>query len=34
LTSWLIWLKLGNLLALLWLRATVIRRFYPASKLF
>lgn len=34
LSSWLIWLKLVNLLALLKLRAAVIRRFYPASKLY
>ena len=34
LTSWLIWLKLVNLIALVWLRAIVIRRFYPQSKLY
>ena len=34
LTSWLIWLKLANLIALIWLRAIVIRRFYPGSKLY
>lgn len=34
LTSWLIWLKLVNLLLLLWARTSVIRRFYPASKLY
>jgi len=34
LSSWLIWAKLANLILLLWLRATVIRRFYPTSKLF
>jgi hypothetical protein len=34
LNSWLIWLKLANLILLLWLRAMVIRRFYPESKLF
>jgi len=34
LTSWLIWLKLANLIGLIWLRAVVIRRFYPTSKLF
>jgi hypothetical protein len=33
LTSWLIWLKLANLILLAWLRATVIRTFYPQSKL-
>jgi len=34
LTSWLIWLKLANLIVLLVLRRRVIRRYYPASKLF
>jgi len=34
LDSWLIWVKLVNLILLLWLRAVVIRRFYPASKLY
>lgn len=34
LTSWLIWLKLVNLIALIWIRAIVIRRFYPQSKLY
>ncbi len=34
LQSWLIWVKLVNLGLLLWLRAIVIRRFYPESKLF
>jgi len=34
LQSWLIWLKAANLLALLWLRALVIRRYYPGSKLY
>jgi len=34
LESWLIWLKLANLLALIWLRAVVIQRYYPASKLY
>ena len=34
LQSWLIWLKLANLLALLWLRAFVIKRYYPESKLY
>ncbi len=34
LSTWLIGLKLVNLLALLKLRAAVIRRFYPASKLY
>ncbi len=34
LQSWLIWLKLANLLLLVKLRLTVIRRYYPTSKLF
>jgi hypothetical protein len=34
LQSWLIWLKAANLLVLLWLRALVIRRYYPGSKLY
>lgn len=34
LESWLIWVKLINLIALLMLRAEVIRRFYPESKLY
>jgi hypothetical protein len=34
LNSWLIWLKLLNLIVLLKLRAIVIRRYYPASKLY
>ena len=34
LDSWLIWLKAGNLLILLWLRSLVIKRFYPESKLY
>ena len=34
LQSWLIWLKAANLLALLWLRARVIGRYYPESKLY
>lgn len=34
LQSWLIWIKLANLIALFWLRATVIRRFYPERKLY
>lgn len=34
LTSWLIWLKLVNLIALWRLRATVIARLYPESKLY
>lgn len=34
LQSWLIWLKLLNLIALIWIRREVIRRFYPTSKLY
>lgn len=34
LQSWLIWLKAVNLLILFWLRALVIRRYYPESKLY
>lgn len=34
LQSWLLWLKLVNLVVLLWLRGIVMRRFYPESKLY
>jgi hypothetical protein len=34
LDSWLIWVKLVNLIVLLMLRATVIRRYYPTSQLY
>jgi hypothetical protein len=34
LQSWLIWVKAANLLALLWLRSLVIRRYYRESKLY
>ena len=34
LQSWLIWVKAANLLILLWLRSTVIKRFYPRSRLY
>ncbi len=34
LTSWLVWAKLANLIALVRLRAEVIRRHYPASKVY
>jgi hypothetical protein len=34
LESWLVWVKLGNLVALIWLRAIVIKRWYPESRLF
>jgi hypothetical protein len=30
----LLWVKLGNLVVLLWLRAVVMRRLYPQSKLY
>lgn len=33
-SSWLIWLKLVNLAGLLWLRHTVMTRFYPAAKVY
>lgn len=31
--SWLLWIKGVNLAVLVWLRRTVIRRFYPTRKL-
>lgn len=34
LQSWLLWIKLANLIALVRLRQIVIRRFYPESKTF
>ena len=34
LQSWLILLKTANLVVLIWLRAIVIKSFYPGSKLF
>ena len=34
LESWLLWLKLVNLVVLLKFRAMVIRRYYPESKLY
>jgi hypothetical protein len=34
LESWLLLFKGINLVALLWLRHTVIRRWYPASKVY
>lgn len=34
LQTWLIWLKLVNLIALWWLRKRVMRDYYPDSKLF
>ncbi|HUG90359.1 MAG TPA: hypothetical protein VML55_05980 [Planctomycetaceae bacterium] len=32
--SWLIWLKLVNLIVLLWIRRFVIRRYYPGSRIY
>jgi hypothetical protein len=32
--SWLIWLKLANLIVLLWIRRVVIRRYYPRNRLY
>lgn len=34
LQSWLIWVKLINLIVLLWLRKRVIKTLYPDSKLY
>jgi hypothetical protein len=34
LTSWLIWVKLANLILLARVRSVVIRRYYPSSKLY
>ncbi len=34
LNSWLIWLKLANLVFLFRLRSLVIKRYYPSSKLY
>ena len=34
LASWLVWLKLVNLIGLILLRRVVMKRLYPASKLF
>lgn len=34
LSSWLVWLKLANLVALAKLRATVIRGYYPGHTLY
>jgi hypothetical protein len=33
-SSWLIWLKLVNLIVLFQLRRTIMSRFYPAAKLY
>lgn len=33
-SSWLIWLKLINLIALFWLRRSVMLRWYPEAKLY
>ena len=32
--SWLIWVKAFNLIALLWLRNIVIRRYYPQARIY
>jgi hypothetical protein len=32
LESWLVWLKLVNLLLLIWLRSIAIRRWYPGGR--
>jgi len=32
--SWLIWLKLINLIGLLWMRRIVMARYYPSAKVF
>ncbi len=34
LSSWLVWVKLANLVLLAQLRSTVIRRYYPESQLY
>jgi hypothetical protein len=34
LQSWLVWVKLANLIALICLRAAAIKRWYPGTKLF
>jgi hypothetical protein len=34
LSSWLVWVKLVNLIWLAWLRNQVIRRFYPENRLY
>jgi hypothetical protein len=34
LQSWLVWVKLLNLIALVWLRSIAIRRWYPGSRLY
>lgn len=34
LQSWLIWVKLANLIVLLWLRRRVMKTLYPDSKVF
>lgn len=34
LESWLVWVKLMNLIMLIWLRSKAIRRWYPESRLF
>ncbi len=34
LESWLVWVKLFNLVLLVWLRSIAVRRWYPESRLF
>jgi hypothetical protein len=34
LQSWLVWVKLLNLVILIWLRSIAIRRWYPGSRLY
>ena len=34
LESWLVWVKLLNLVLLIWLRSIAVRRWYPESRLF
>jgi hypothetical protein len=34
LQSWLVWVKLANLVALIRLRAMAIRRWHPGSRLY
>jgi hypothetical protein len=34
LTSWLLWWKALNLIALFWLRRTILRRWYPQLRVF
>jgi hypothetical protein len=34
LTSWLLWWKVSNLIALFWLRRTIMRRFYQDARIY